>query len=219
MRKCSAQKQNIFYHPLWQLPRQKNLFLTSQTHRGRDRKWTAVGLEFCFRFLSGIGQQRDTEANMFATRVNAKRGRPPSRCHHARVAKSLPNYTARYPGETFINFVTERANGFRSSGRTLSITGTSPGANSISHSHPFSSNSTIFTASTLLSPWRCSIPSASNGALSSARATYLCTALSLSLFLSLSPSTQPPPSSHCPSHCSESFRRSRVVTAPRAITI
>lgn len=29
--------------------------------------------------------------------------------------------------ETFINFVTERANGFRSSGRTLSITGTSPG--------------------------------------------------------------------------------------------
>lgn len=39
-------------------------------------------LDFCFRFLSGIGQQRDTEANMFAARVNAKRGRPPSRCHH-----------------------------------------------------------------------------------------------------------------------------------------
>lgn len=47
--------------------------------------------------------------------------------------------------ETFINFVTERANGFRSNGRTLSITGTSPGANSISHSHRSSSNSTIST--------------------------------------------------------------------------
>lgn len=36
--KCeNVQKQNIFY-PLWQLPRQKKSFLTSQTYRGRDRK-------------------------------------------------------------------------------------------------------------------------------------------------------------------------------------
>lgn len=122
----------------------------------------------CFRFLAGIGQQRDT------------RGEHVRDYFALPHAKAFPIIFARYPGETFINFVTERANGFRSSGRTLSITGTSPGANSISHSHPFSSNSTIFTASTLLSPWRCSIPSASNALL---RARYL----------PLPPSTQPPP--------------------------
>lgn len=78
MRKCSAQKQNIFY-PLRQLPRRaKKSFspVANPTSENGQR------LDFCFRFLSGIGQQRDTEANMFAARVNAKRGRPPSRCHH-----------------------------------------------------------------------------------------------------------------------------------------
>lgn len=78
--------------------------------------------------------QRNQPAAQNRWRTCSKRGW--SRWHlsaaiHAAAFPIIP----RERGETFINFVTVRANGFRSSGRTLSITGTSPGANSISHSH------------------------------------------------------------------------------------
>lgn len=78
--------------------------------------------------------------------------RPPSRCHASGLSQLY-----RELCETFINFVTERANGFRSSGRTLSITGTSPGANSISHSHRSRRNSTGFLrpSPALSSPFAC----------------------------------------------------------------